>query len=192
MAVDPNSPDELARVNALYGPGGTAMTKPTDASVWNPTSETWGDGKDWTKDPQWAGLDPRLVALYQKHGITPQGRGTGFTDAAYWNEQMKNDPSYDFLGRLDKDLSGTGTDRSTGTVWGATGAPKGLDQNASDTANYAPGGAGLASLAGGGSGAPGVAPVFDVTSQGTGPGSYAWRQQQIYALQQRLINGGAR
>lgn len=134
----------------------------------------------------WQHLDPRLLALYQKHNVVPQGAGTGFTDGNYWNNKLKEDPNYDFLGRLDKDLSGTGTDRSTGTVWGAAGAPQGVDQNASDTANYGSAGGRMATLA------PGTAPVFDVTSQGNGPGSYGWRQQQIYALQQRLANGGQR
>jgi hypothetical protein len=178
---------------AAWAPGSSRPTTIPAGKMWDDSTANFVDDpnyKDPWADSQWANIDPRLKALYQKHGIAPAGAGSGFTDAAYWNNKLKEDPSYDFLGRLDKDLAGTGTDRSTGTVWGANGPPPGLDQNASDTANYAQGGANLAGLASGAN--PGVAPVFDVTSQGNGPGSYAWRQQQIYALQQRLANGGSR
>lgn len=172
---DPNtgiiSPTGNPTAKALTGPGAVATT-PAATS-------------DWSTDTQYAGMDPRLKALYQKHDITPQGQGTGFTDWQYWNNKLKEDPTYDFLGRLDKDLSGTGTDRSTGTIWGDKGAPAGVDSLA-DNSGYSNSGAQMAGLVGGNPNTPGL----DVTSQGTGPGSYAWRQAQIYALQQRLINGG--
>lgn len=179
--LDPNSPEALKHANDIYGVNGTAMTKPSPDSTWNAANESWDTpGPAWMKDPQWAHLDPRLSALYVKHNRAPAGAGTGFTDANYWNEKIASDPSYDFIGRLDKDLAGTGTDRSTGTVWGAAGAPAGVDSNATPVNS----GAQLAGLVGGGQFGS-----LDVLSQGTGPGSYAWRQAQIYALQQRLANG---
>jgi hypothetical protein len=54
----------------------------------------------------WSGIDPRLVQIYQSHGImNPGARGAGFTDAAYWNDVG---PSQ--YNRLAADLEGRGTD----------------------------------------------------------------------------------
>lgn len=66
-----------------------------------------------TVDP-WQGIDPRLVQLYQSHGImTPGAAGSGFTDANYWNTNAINNAGGDWnyvLNRLGSDLSGTGPD----------------------------------------------------------------------------------
>lgn len=177
---------------ATPAPWAAGSSRPTTT----PTGKVWDEGQanfiddpsyqdPWATD-QFKNIDPRLKALYQKHNIAPQGAGTGFTDAQYWHDKMQEDPNYDFLTRLDKDLSGTGTDRSTGTIWGADGAPAGVDSMA-DNSGYSRTGAQLAGLAPGGGGGQ-----LDILSQGQGPGSYAWRQAQIYALQQRLINGGSK
>lgn len=185
-----------APFTSVWAPGASKPSNAPVGKVWDDHMAAYVDDPNaatapaWTTDPQWTHLDPRLAALYVKNKRAPTGAGTGFTDANYWDNKIKSDPNYDFLTRLDKDLQGVGTDRSTGTVWGDAGAPAGVDQFASDTANYGVPGGQLAAL--GGAPANGVAPVFDVTSQGNGPGSYAWRQAQIYALQQRLVNGGSR
>ena len=55
-------------------------------------------------------LDPRLAALYQKYGVTPGARGSGLTDAAYWNDKIRTGDAGYFLGRLEQDLAGKGPD----------------------------------------------------------------------------------
>lgn len=42
---DPNSPEELARINAIYGPGGSVYAPPTPTSPWNPTTEAYAAPK---------------------------------------------------------------------------------------------------------------------------------------------------
>jgi hypothetical protein len=56
------------------------------------------------------GIDPNLWAIYQKAGVQPQGRGTGFADWQYWQDAG---PSQ--YARLAADLAGTGSDQPTGT-----------------------------------------------------------------------------
>lgn len=73
-----------------------------------------------------AGIDPRLAALYQQHGMTPGGSGTGFADWQYWQNKAGT-AGWDYiLGRLGADLAGTGTDQPTGTPgqgpWSRSGA----------------------------------------------------------------------
>jgi hypothetical protein len=62
----------------------------------------------------WAGIDPRLAQLYQSHGIKqPGAAGSGFTDAAYWNNTLNNGAGGDWNyinNRLGSDLSGNGPD----------------------------------------------------------------------------------
>ena len=60
----------------------------------------------------WQGIDPRLANLYQAHGImTPGARGSGFSDAAYWNDKVGS-AGWDYISnRLGADLGGTGTDQ---------------------------------------------------------------------------------
>lgn len=68
----------------------------------------------------WSAMDPRLAALYQKHGSTPTGTGTGLTDYGYWNGKITGGDSDYFLNRLDADLSGNGMDtgpQSGGGEW---------------------------------------------------------------------------
>jgi hypothetical protein len=60
-----------------------------------------------------------LQQLYSQAGVKDAGRGSGFTDQAYWLEH----PSEILNGRLGADLAGSGPDQSTGTVWGPNGPP---------------------------------------------------------------------
>ena len=68
-----------------------------------------------------AGIDPALWAIYQKGGLTPADRGSGFADWQYW--QDKGPSTY---ARLAADIAGTGTDNPQGTPgqgsWSASGA----------------------------------------------------------------------
>lgn len=80
-------------------PGATGATTGAPAS-----------GPAWTSDPQYAGMDPALQAIYTNSGLTPAGRGTGFADWQYW--QGVGPSQY---GRLTADIAGTGTDQPTGT-----------------------------------------------------------------------------
>lgn len=74
------------------------------------------------------GIDPRLAQLYQKYGLQPGDRGTGFADWQYWqNDALKNasgDWNY-IINRLDADLAGNGQDQPTGTPgsgsWSSSG-----------------------------------------------------------------------
>lgn len=57
-AFDPNSPDELARQNAIYGVNGTAMNRPSPTATWDAPHEAWsqptapsgGGGTQWILD----------------------------------------------------------------------------------------------------------------------------------------------
>lgn len=94
---------------------------PNQSAVPNP-NQTGGAGANGM--PQ--GIDPRLAALYQKSGMTPGGRGTGFSDWQYWQDKMNSGDADYFLNRLSADLAGTGTDQPTGTLghgaWDNSGA----------------------------------------------------------------------
>lgn len=75
-------------------------------------------------DPNaWNGIDPRLAQLYQQHGITtPGARGSGFQDAAYWNDLINKTGDWGYVsGRLGSDLSGSGPDAPTGSSYGGNG-----------------------------------------------------------------------
>lgn len=68
-----------------------------------------------------AGMDPSLWAIYQKGGLTPGDRGSGFADWQYWQDVG---PSQ--YNRLASDIAGTGSDQPTGTPgsgsWSRSGA----------------------------------------------------------------------
>lgn len=61
-----------------------------------------------------SGIDPALAAIYQKAGVTPGDRGTGFADWQYWQGVGPSQYS-----RLASDIAGTGPDQTTGTPWAA-------------------------------------------------------------------------
>jgi len=94
-----------------------------------------------------SGIDPQLAAIYQKSGVNPADRGSGFADWQYW--QDKGPSQY---ARLTQDLAGTGNDQPTGTpgqgVWQQSGrnAPPGwggmppTGQNSSPGGNQGPSG----------------------------------------------------
>ena len=68
--------------------------------------------------PSWPGIDtsginPQLVGLFQQYGVTPTGRGTGYTDIGYWNDKISApgaDSGY-YLGRLQYELTHGGQDQ---------------------------------------------------------------------------------
>lgn len=75
-----------------------------------------------------AGIDPRLASLYQKSGLNPGDRGSGFADWQYWQNDAVRNANGDWnyvLGRLGNNLAGTGTDQPTGTpgqgIWNNSG-----------------------------------------------------------------------
>lgn len=85
---DPNSPEEIARINGIYGPGGTAFKKPNADSVWDPQTETWSAGTTPTQGFKPGGgsiNDPaylsQLVAYY---GTQPGSNPSVSRDPNYW------------------------------------------------------------------------------------------------------------
>lgn len=63
-----------------------------------------------------SGMNPQLVALFQKYGVTPTGQGTGNSDIAYWNAKLSApgaDQAY-YLNRLESDFAGGGPDTGAG------------------------------------------------------------------------------
>lgn len=71
-----------------------------------------------------AGIDPALAAIYQKAGVNPADRGSGFADWQYW--QGVGPSQYD---RLARNLAGNGPDQPTGTpgtgAWSTSGGGAG-------------------------------------------------------------------
>lgn len=69
----------------------------------------------------WSGINPQLQQVYQQNGVyNPGAAGSGFKDAAYWNDK----PSQ--WGRLALDLQGKGPDQPGP---GDTGNMSGQNQN---------------------------------------------------------------
>jgi len=63
------------------------------------------------------GIDPHLSSLYQKYGVTPGDRGSGFTDWQYWQNEALNNAHGDWnyvTDRLGADLAGNGPDAGAG------------------------------------------------------------------------------
>lgn len=89
--------EELARQMRDTVAAGKAASSPTPAAA----------------DP-WAGIDPRLSALYKKYGVnTPGASGSGFTDASYWGGEAVQHAGGDWnyiLNRLEGNLAGHGVD----------------------------------------------------------------------------------
>lgn len=97
--ADPNSPEELAKQNALYGAGGTAMTKPSPDSTWDgakwntpaaPAPAAGGDADMRAQIAKWAampGADPSLAADpdYWVKAITAKG-GLNAGNTQYWQD----------------------------------------------------------------------------------------------------------
>lgn len=87
-SADPNSPAEIARLNTIYGPGGTVFKKPFPNSTWDPTTETW-QGGSLTKptggninDPAY--LDQLLAYYGQQPGVNPSVTN----DPGYWRQAV--------------------------------------------------------------------------------------------------------
>ena len=100
-----------------------SQTKPVGTSTPGPQMSPWAPAPSAASaapaSAMPAGMNPQLAAIYQKAGITPGARGTGFADWEYWNDK----PSQ--YNRLTADLAGTGTDQPTGTpgqgAWSTSG-----------------------------------------------------------------------
>lgn len=84
-----------------------------------------------------AGIDPKLLQIYQSGGLTPAGRGSGFADWQYWQDK----PSQ--WGRLTADIAGTGTDNPEGTpgqgAWSSSGGGGGGNFGGAGGAGYTSG-----------------------------------------------------
>lgn len=79
-APDPNSPAELARLNAIYGPGGTVYDKPSSTSTWNPQQETYNA-------PASSGFDSGSWIASQL------ASAQSTDDPAYWKNHIDSDPN---------------------------------------------------------------------------------------------------
>jgi len=93
----PDAPAYVPGIDPHYTTAGSAAPSATGAPA-QPGQPATGN------------LDPRLSALYQKYGVTPGARGSGLTDAAYWNDKIRTGDAGYFLGRLEQDLAGKGPD----------------------------------------------------------------------------------
>lgn len=99
---DPNSPEEIARLNGIYGPGGTAMTRPSPTATWDPQKEAWnpettpttttggGDADLRAQIAKWAamqGADPSLSGNpdYWVDAINKRG-GLNAGNTQYWQD----------------------------------------------------------------------------------------------------------
>lgn len=94
-APDPNSPEELARLNKIYGPGGSVYSPPTPTATWNANTETWNT----PAAPAASGdLMSRIQAAlsaakstddpnywYQKISADPNGAGSAW---GYWVDRI--------------------------------------------------------------------------------------------------------
>jgi len=79
--TDPNDPAEIARLNGIYGPNGTALNKPTDTSTWNPNQEVWNTATQQQT--------PDLMARIQ----AALANARSSDDPNYWFQKISGDPN---------------------------------------------------------------------------------------------------
>lgn len=87
-APDPNSPEEIARQNAIYGPGGTAFKKPNADSVWDPQTETWSQGT--APAPTTAGGGNDVRAYIAQLAAMPGADPSLASNPDYWEEAINS------------------------------------------------------------------------------------------------------
>lgn len=109
-----------------------------------------------------AGMPDWEAAIYQKGGLTPGDRGSGFADWQYWRDKAGEAGQGYIADRLSKDIAGTGTDRPTGTpgtgAWSSSGAGGGAGAGgAQGSGAYVPG-----------SGVSGMGTIFGGSPLGSG------------------------
>lgn len=79
-APDGNSPAELARLNAIYGPGGSVYSPPTPTSTWNPQTEAYNA--------------PASSAFDSGSWVSSQLASAQSTDdPGYWKSHIDSDPN---------------------------------------------------------------------------------------------------
>lgn len=119
-AFDPNSPEELARQNAIYGPGGTAMNPPSPTSTFNPTSGSWNAPAPTPAPP--ASARPTNGSLTDPNFASQLVAWAGQQPGV--NPSVRNDPNY-WIGRFTSGAFGNDQNYAIQRMMQAEGAPEG-------------------------------------------------------------------